>query len=167
MYGNVIDENIGITAEFIEFLHSNNLHINLKNGDYGPGFPPRSSRLMIKELVEPLIVMYNNGILHLPCYTKTLGVKNICLIKHNAKRLDIHCKTAQELRIIWRDFILEKSKATSIKNWGYDNPSKSPIIKDKIRQVLTARYGGIGNAVESIRLKYIETMLERYSVTHN
>lgn len=167
MYGNVIDENIEITAEFIEFLHSNNLHINLKNGDYGPEFPPRSSRLMIKELVEPLIVMYNNGILHLPCYTKTLGVKNICLIKHNAKRLGIHCKTAQELRIIWRDFIIEKSKATSIKNWGYDNPSKSPIIKDKIRQVLTARYGGIGNAVESIRLKYIETMLERYGVTHN
>lgn len=167
MYRNVLDENIEITAEFINFLHANDLYINLKTGDYGPEFPPRSSRLMLKELVEPLIVMYNNGILHLPCYTKTLGVKNICLIKHNAKRLGIHCKSAQELRIIWRDFILEKSKATSIKNWGYDNPSKSPIIKDKIREVLTLRYGGIGNAVTGFRLKQIQTMLEKYGVAHN
>lgn len=81
MYGNVIDENIEISVEFIEFLHANNLYINLKNGDYGPDFPPRSSRLMMKELVKPLVDMYNNGILHLPTYTKTLGVKNIKLIK--------------------------------------------------------------------------------------
>lgn len=47
MYGNVIDEGIEITAEFIEFLHANNLFINLKTGDYGPNFPPRSSRLML------------------------------------------------------------------------------------------------------------------------
>ena len=110
MYGNVLDGNIEITAEFINLLHANDLYINLKTGDYGPEFPPRSSRLMLKELVEPLIVMYNNGILHLPCYTKTLGVKNICLIKHNAKRLGIHCKTAQELRIIWRDLYSKSQK---------------------------------------------------------
>lgn len=167
MYGNVIDEDIEITVEFIEYLHSNDLFINLKTGDYEPGFPPRSSRLMIKELVEPLVNMYNNGILHLPTYTKTLGVKNICLIKHNAKRLGIYYKPAHELHQIWKDFILEKTKATCIENWGYDNPSKSPIIKDKIRNILTLRYGGIGNAVAEFRLKQIQTMLERYSVTHN
>lgn len=81
MYGNVIDENIEITAEFIEFLHQNDFTINLKTGDYGDITIPRSSRLMLKELVEPLVEMYNNGILHLPTYTKTLGVKNIKLIK--------------------------------------------------------------------------------------
>nr|DAJ67245.1 MAG TPA: endonuclease-like protein [Caudoviricetes sp.] len=167
MYGNVIDEKIEITAEFIEFLHANNLFINLKNGDYGPEFPPRSSRLMIKELVEPLVDMYNNGILHLPTYTKTLGVKNIKLIKNNALRLGIPYKSNDELWNIWIDFVVEKRKATSIENWGYDNPSKSPIIKDKIRNILTLRYGGIGNAVESIRLKYIQTMLESYGVKHN
>lgn len=167
MYGNVIDENIEITAEFIEFLHANNLYINLKNGDYGPDFPSRSSRLMLKELVEPLVDMYNNGILHLPTYTKTLGVKNVSRIKVNAKRLGIYYKPAHELHQIWKDFIIEKTKATCIEVWGYDNPSKSPIIKDKIRAVLTLRYGGIGNAVESIRLKYIQTMLESYGVEHN
>ena len=167
MYGNVIDEDIEITAEFIEYLHSNDLFINLKTGDYGPDFPPRSSRLMLKELVEPLIVMYNDGILHLPTYTKTLGVKNICMIKHNAKRLGVGCKSAKELFYIWKDFVSDKRKATCIENWGYDNPSKSPIIKDKIRHVLTARYGGIGNAVAAFRVKQIQTMLERYGVTHN
>lgn len=167
MYGNVIDENIAITAEFIDFLHANNLYINLKNGDYGPDFPSRSSRLMLKELVEPLVDMYNNGILHLPSYTNTLGVKNISRIKVNAKRLGIYYKPAHELHLIWKDFVVDKRKATSIENWGYDNPSKSPIIKDKIRAVLTLRYGGIGNAVAEFRLKQIQTMLEKYGVTHN
>lgn len=167
MYGNVIDEDIDITAEFIEYLRSNNLILNLKTSDYGPIFPKKNNKLMIKELVEPLVLMFNNGILHLPSYTKTLGVKNICMIKHNAKRLGVEYKSAKELFYIWKDFVSDKRKATCIENWGYDNPSKSPIIKEKIRQILTVRYGGIGNAVESIRLKHIQTMLELYGVTHN
>lgn len=167
MYGNVIDENIDITAEFIEFLHQNDFTINLKTGDYGDVTIPRSSRLMLKELVEPLVEMYNNGILHLPTYTKTLGVKNIKLIKNNAIRLGIPYKTNNELWDVWRDFVTAKRKATSIENWGYDNPSKSPIIKDKIRTILTLRYGGIGNAVAEFRLKQIQTMLEKYGVAHN
>lgn len=167
MYGNVIDENIEITAEFIEFLHQNDITINLKTGDYGDITIPRSSRLMLKELVEPLVEMYSNGILHLPTYTKTLGVKNIKLIKNNAIRLGIPYKSNNELWDVWRDFVTSKRKATSIENWGYDNPSKSPIIKDKIREVLTLRYGGIGNAVAEFRLKQIQTMLEKYGVAHN
>lgn len=167
MNGNVIKENIELTADFINFLRDNQYVINLKTGDYGDIVIPRSSRLMLKELVAPIVRMYNNGTLHIPSFAKTLGVKDISLIKHNATRLGIHYKSNKELRSIWSEFETAKTKITSLKNWGYDNPAKAPAIKDKIRSVLTEKYGGIGNAVPLFRVKQTQTLLARYGVEHN
>lgn len=61
--------------------------------------------------------------------------------------------------------IAEKSKQTSLKKYGVDNPSKSKEIKDRIKKSFTEKYGeGITNAMdlEEFRNKIKETNIERY-----
>ena len=59
-----------------------------------------------------------------------------------------------------------KYRETCIEKYGVDNCYKAEAIKQKIAQIQTERYGGVGFASEELRAKSTETMMELYNVDH-
>ena len=60
--------------------------------------------------------------------------------------------------------VQDKMKATTKERFDVDNVFKSKNIREKINNTLLERYGGIGNASETIKTKQITTMQDRYGV---
>jgi hypothetical protein len=61
--------------------------------------------------------------------------------------------------------VTEKCKQTSLEKYGVSNPSKSKIIKDRIKESFTEKYGeGITNSMhlQEFRDKIVETNIEKY-----
>lgn len=61
--------------------------------------------------------------------------------------------------------VSEKAKQTSLERYGVSNPSKSKLIKDRIKESFTEKYGeGVTNSMDlrEFRDKIIETNIERY-----
>jgi len=61
--------------------------------------------------------------------------------------------------------VAEKCKSTSLERYGVSNPSKSKIIKDRIKDSFEEKYGeGITNAmhIQSFKDKIVETNVDRY-----
>lgn len=61
--------------------------------------------------------------------------------------------------------IAEKCKQTSLEKYGVSNPSKSKVIKDRIKDTFSEKYGeGITNAMhmKEFKNKIIETNIEKY-----
>jgi hypothetical protein len=56
-----------------------------------------------------------------------------------------------------------KNKMTSIKNWGVDNPMKSDVVKNKLRESLTEKYGvSHYSNTDEYKEKYKETCKSKY-----
>lgn len=62
----------------------------------------------------------------------------------------------------------EKAKKTSLERYGTTNPSKSKIIKERIKDTFTEKYGeGITNAmhIQSFKDKIVDTNIERHGTS--
>lgn len=61
--------------------------------------------------------------------------------------------------------VAEKVKQTSLEKYGVSNPSKSKVIKDRIKETFTEKYGpGVTNAmhIQEFKDKIVETNIEKY-----
>ena len=62
--------------------------------------------------------------------------------------------------------IKQKRINTSIKNYGVDNPSKSKIIKDKVKQTSIERFGDYYSKTDEYKERCKQTCLDHYGIEH-
>lgn len=184
--GNLIEENIPITKELIEFAYANNYKISLKTGDYYQGeFVRGKNTLTNRDLLIQLNDVYMGGGFYARKYSLIFGFKpdrfRALLRDHKIPTL-----TGAESKELYKDIIDEQRAETNIELYGAAFPFQSPEIQAKCKQTNLLRYGficplnnpeiyakavetwiknwGVDNPLKSeiIKLKIETTNLERY-----
>ena len=100
-----------------------------------------------------------------PFLSITKGFQKTCSVKcsvnteeyKNAQKKRNESRTQEE-----KESIRKKVRETNLKRYGVDNPSKSEEVKNKIRNTLSEKYGGVGFGSKVIFDKAKDTNLERY-----
>lgn len=187
--GNVLEEGIEISPVFIDYISKAGFKLNLKTGDYGYN-PSSNKRKYNIDIIKQLHELYSNGYLFVADLYHLFMLSTPARFHEALKYCDLNPLSTERFRELYGDIISRKTRETSIKKYGVDNPSKSPEIrakivdttikkygvdnpskspeiKQKIKHTLTHKYSGIGNAVDIIKHKYRNTMIARHGVSHN
>ena len=184
--GNLIEENIPITKELIEFAYANNYKISLKTGDYYRGEFIRGKNIPNnRDLLVQLNEVYVRGGFYARRYSLIFGFKpdrfRALLKVHKIPTL-----SGAESKELYKDIIDAQRTETNIALYGAVFPFQSPEIQAKCKATNLLRYGSIcplnnpeiyAKAVdtwmknwgvdcplksEEIKLKIENTNLERY-----
>lgn len=184
--GNLIEENIPITKELIEFAYANNYKISLKTGDYYQGeFRKGKNIATNRDLLIQLNDVYIGGGFYARRYSLIFGFKpdrfRALLKVHKIPTL-----SGAESKELYKDIIDAQRTETNITLYGAAFPFQSPEIQAKCKQTNLLRYGsicplnnpeiyakavatwiknlGVDNPLKSeiVKLKIEKTNLERY-----
>ena len=156
----------------------------------------RIDEIYNKELIDQLNKKYNtnltyrelfylknniNQLENLHIFCPTCGNKNV-FIKYTKGYTNYCCKKCvytnekiiNNIKEKWKNksreelnSIVTNRKQTSIINWGYDNPAKSPIIKNIILETNKRNHGGVHNfASSNSEWNGKATLYKLYNVTN-
>lgn len=184
--GNLIDENIPITKELIEFAYANNYKISLKTGDYYQGDFIRGKNIPNnRDLLVQLNEVYVCGGFYVGRFSFIFGFKPD-RFRALLKIYEIPTLSGKESKDLYKDKIDEKRTETNIELYGAAFSFQSPEIQAKCKATNLLRYGsicplnnpevyakavatwmknwGVDNPLKSevIKLKIENTNLERY-----
>lgn len=123
--GNLIDENIPITKELIEFAYANNYKISLKTGDYYRGVFKSNKQKYNLDLLQQLNEVYLNGDFYIARLGCVFGM-NYDTWRRVSKRHKLHELTAKERIALYSEEICETRESTWMETIGYTNPSLCP-----------------------------------------
>lgn len=188
--GNLIDENIPITKELIEFAYANNYKISLKTGDYYQGEYKSNKQKYNIDLLHQLNEVYMNGDFYIKRLGGVFGL-NYDLWRGLNRRHKLHKLTAKERIALYSEEICETRESTWMETIGYTNPSlcpsslakreatcmksvgaktpfDSPKVQAKIKQILLEDTG-YDNPFKNpaTRAKSKQTLWDNHRVEHN
>ena len=127
--GNLLEENIPITKELLDFAKANNYKISLKTGDYSkePLKVIRSKNN--QKLVSEVAQLYINKELYPPLYFEVFGFTNLAgfvgMIKRTLGDEYIDCNE------LYPEEIQEKHRQSCLLNLGVEYPSQSKVMRAK------------------------------------
>nr|DAT32980.1 MAG TPA: hypothetical protein [Caudoviricetes sp.] len=124
--GNLIDENIPITKELIEFAYANNYKISLKTGDYHQGEFKSNKQKYNLDLLQQLNEVYLNGDFYIARLGCVFGM-NYDTWRRVSKRHKLHELSGKERIALYNEEICETRETTWMGTIGYTNPSFCPI----------------------------------------
>lgn len=168
--GNLLEENIPITKELLDFALSNNYKISLKTGDYRIGNEfKRNRKSYNKEILKQLNQLYLDGEMYPVKYSPCL-----CVPEHQGylvsifKQQGFKTLSSKDAKILYSEEIQAKTKATCLERYEVKHPLQHPEFLAKAKSTCLLRFG-VDNASKSpiIRARVEATMLERYGVKHN
>lgn len=165
--GNLIEENIPITKELLDFALANNYKISLKTGDYRIGdFKENPRKAFNMNLLTPLNELYLNGELYPKLYSECLNIP-----KHQGYLVTIFKKQGlltlnrKESDAKYRTFIQETAKSTYLERHGVEHLMKSKDHLERRKQACLERHGvEHPSMLSSFKQNYKQTCLERYGV---
>nr|DAX67833.1 MAG TPA: endonuclease-like protein [Caudoviricetes sp.] len=184
--GNLIDENIPITKELIEFAYANNYKISLKTGDYYRGEFRKDAFNYNINLLSKLNDLYCVGDFYIGVYGVVFGFKKSDRWREVLRNNRLSTITGKESRELYKAHTDVKRTETNIELYGAAFPFQSPEIQAKCKQTCLLRYGsicplnnpeiyakavatwlknwGVDNPLKSeiIKLKIENTNVERY-----
>ena len=123
--GNLIDENIPITKELIEFAYANNYKISLKTGDYYQGEFKSNKQKYNIDLLSQLNEVYMNGDFYIKRLGGVFGL-DYDRWRNINRRHKLHELTRQERVALYNEEICETRESTWLETIGYTNPSLCP-----------------------------------------
>lgn len=123
--GNLIEENIPITKELIEFAYANNYKISLKTGDYYQGEFKSNKQKYNLDLLHQLNEVYMNGDFYIKRLGGVFGL-TYDLWRRLNERHKLHELTGQERIALYHEEICETRESTWMETIGYTNPSLCP-----------------------------------------
>lgn len=127
--GNLIEENIPITKELLNFAKANHYKISLKTGDYSTA-PIKVIRTKNNQrLVSEVAQLYLNQMMYPPLYFEIFGFTSLASFVGMIKRAlgddYIACT------ILYPEEIQEKHRQSCLKSLGVEYPSQSPVVRAK------------------------------------
>lgn len=188
--GNLIDENIPITKELIEFAYANNYKISLKTGDYYRGEYKSNKQKYNIDLLHQLNEVYMNGDFYIKRLGGVFGL-TYDLWRRLNERHKLHKLTAKERIALYSEEICETRESTWMETIGYTNPSlcpsslakreatcmesvgaktpfHSPAVRANIREIFLENHKSpspFGNP--KVRAKSKQTLWDNHKVEHN
>lgn len=188
--GNLIEENIPITKELIEFAYANNYKISLKTGDYYQGEFKSNKQKYNIDLLHQLNEVYLNGDFYIARLGCVFGM-NYDTWRRVSKRHKLHELSGKERIALYNEEIRETREATWMGTIGYTNPSfcptslakreatcmesvgaktpfESPKVRAKIRDIFLENHKSsspFGNP--EVRAKGKQTLWDNHRVEHN
>ena len=127
--GNLLEENIPISKELLDFAKANNYKISLKTGDYSKE-PLKVIRTKNNQrLVSEVAQLYLNKMMYPPLYFEVFGFTNLAgfvgMIKRALGKAYIECT------ILYPEEIQEKHRQSCLLNLGVEYPSQSKVMRAK------------------------------------
>lgn len=188
--GNLIDENIPITKELIEFAYANNYKISLKTGDYYQGEFKSNKHKYNIALLQQLNEVYMNGDFYIKRLGGVFGL-NYDTWRRVNRSYKLHELTGRERNALYREEIRETRESTWMETIGYTNPSlcpsslakreaacmesvgaktpfHSPAVQANIREIFLENHKSpspFGNP--KVRAKSKQTLWDNHRVGHN
>ena len=159
--GNLIEENIPITKELLDFAKANDYKISLKTGDYLIGELKANRAKNNPTLVDQLGRLYLDGMMYPGEFWMIFGFKNSGCFRASLK---LHLgDNWVDSKMLYPERVSEAYKATNLAKYGVDNASKSSHIKERRKQTNLARYGQENPMKSStVKEKLNQTNLARY-----
>lgn len=182
--GNLIEENIPITKELLDFAKANNYEISLKTGEYLVGVLKANRAKNNPVLFEQVCQLYLNRELYPNHYFHIFGLKTAGCFRATLKHFlgerwaDSRELYPEEVDQTYRDTNLaryqvdnvsklpevrERRKQTNLKRYRVDNAAKSPEAKANMRKTNQKRYQA-NTPIENPEIKsnIQRTNLKRY-----
>lgn len=189
-HGNILNENIQISKDLLDFALANNYKISLKSGDYNKvGFQSKRTPNR-SDLISEIHKLYISGEIYIPEMSHVFGLVSDDLMSA-FKRAGLKTLSRKEIREIWSDKInerrtqtnlerygvaytlqspeiREKAKVTNLERYGVEHPTQSPEIQAKTRATNKERYG-FDRPTKSpkVKAKVKTTNIERYGVENS
>ena len=184
--GNLIEENIPITKELIEFAYANNYKISLKTGDYYQGEFRKDAFNYNIDLLSQLNELYCCGDFYVGVFGSIFGFKNSDRWREVLRNNRLSTITGKESKALYKSHVDAKRTETNIELYEAAFPFQSLEIQAKCKQTKLLRYGsicplnnpeiyakavatwlknwGVDNPLKSeeIKLKIENTNIERY-----
>ena len=182
--GNIIEENIPISKELLDFAKANNYKISLKSGDYLVGVLKANRAKNNPVLFEQVCQLYLDRELYPNHYFHIFGLKTAGCLRATLKYFlgerwaDSRELYPEEVDQTYRDTNLaryqvdnvsklpevrERRKQTNLKRYQVDNAAKSPEAKANMRKTNQKRYQA-NTPIENPEIKsnIQRTNLKRY-----
>lgn len=130
--GNVIDEGLPLTLDFINFCLNNDLQIDLKTGNYGKDLIISNNKKINLDLITQVHALYLSGKLY-PAKYREVFFKggHRCVINATFRRLKLRTLSGKEMREVYGEEIAELSKQTNNLVYGADFSIQTDAIKEK------------------------------------
>ena len=141
--GNLIDENIPITKELIEFAYANNYKISLKTGDYYQGEFRKDAFNYNINLLSQLNDLYCVGDFYIGVYGIVFGFKNSDRWREVLRNNRLDTITGKKSKELYKSCVDAKRTETNIELYGAAFPFQSPEIQAKCKATNLLRYGSI------------------------
>lgn len=132
--GNVIDEGLPLTLDFINFCLNNDLQIDLKTGNYGKDLIISNNNKINLDLITQVHALYLSGKLY-PAKYREVFFKggHRCVINATFRRLKLRTLSGKEMREVYGEEIAELSKQTNNLVYGADFSIQTDATKEKRR----------------------------------
>lgn len=137
-YGNLIEENIPITKELLDFAKANNYKFSLKTGDYLVGELKINRAKNNPALIEQLGRLFLNKELYPAKYCEVFGMSLpgfTGLIKRALGNDYIDCTE------LYPEEIQEKHRQSCLENLGVEYPSQSKVMRAKTEATNLRKFG--------------------------
>ena len=148
--GNLIEENIPITKELLDFAKANNYKISLKSGDYLVGVLKANRAKNNPVLFEQVCQLYLDRELYPNHYFHIFGLKTAGCFRATLKYfLGERWSDSREL---YPEEVDQTYRDTNLARYQVDNVSKLPEVRERRKQTNLKRYQ-VDNAAKSPEAK--------------
>lgn len=167
--GNLIEENIPITKELLDFAKANNYKISLKSGDYRKEpIPTTRGQRYNKDLISAVHQLYYTGNLYLTDYFEIFGFSKLDGLTQVIKQCGFKLLTRKETQDLYGEQIQRNTAETNMLTYGCKAPTQNPEVVERGRQTCLRKFE-VDNYFKSAKFKEQRrvTMLDKYRVEHN
>ena len=167
--GNLIEENIPITKDLLDFAKANNYKISLKSGDYRKEpIPTTRGQRYNKELISIVHQLYYTGNLYLTDYFEIFGFSKLDGLTQAIKQRGFKLLTRKETQDLYGEQIQRNTAETNMFTYGCKAPTQNPEVVERGRQTCLRKFE-VDNYFKSAKFKEQRrvTMLDKYKVEHN
>lgn len=165
---NLIDDNLSLTKEIIDYAKANNIYISLKTGNYSKDKDSLSVKRNVPyniELLKQVYELYIKGECYLDNFYDVFLFNSQPVFYNVLKSNFNKMLNAKETKNLYLNEILVKTKKTNLEKYGVESHFHAKEIQDKITKTNLKKYG-VRKPFESkeIQSKIKETNLEKYGV---
>ena len=137
--GNLIEENIPLTRDLLDFAKANGYKISLKTGDYSKE-GNQYKRHYNEGLLTSLHNLYISGNCFLPDFGGVFELDYELIIAAFRKR-QLRTLNAKEIWEFYGDRVDEKVKSTTRERFGVESAMQSPEVRERVKQTNLKKFG--------------------------
>nr|DAQ14776.1 MAG TPA: endonuclease-like protein [Caudoviricetes sp.] len=167
--GNLIEENIPITKDLLDFAKANNYKISLKTGEYRKEpIPTTRGQRYNKELICIVHQLYYTGNLYLTDYFEIFGFAKLDGLTQAIKQCGFKLLTRKEAQELYGEQIQQRTAETNMNAYGCKAPTQNPAVVELGRQTCLRKFK-VDNYFKSVvfQAQKRKTMLRKYKVEHS